>query len=63
LADGAVDPEPGKRKRKRAVGQPAKQDDDMSADDEVYRIEAEQGGVASDNSDVEMVVDGEEVQL
>jgi hypothetical protein len=44
----------------------AKQDDDMSADDEVYRTEAEQGRdeeIASDDSDMEMVVDGEEVQL
>ncbi|KAJ7828634.1 hypothetical protein B0H13DRAFT_2373068 [Mycena leptocephala] len=34
----------------------------MSADDEVYRTEAEQGRdeeIASDDSDMEMVVDGE----
>ncbi|KAJ7882310.1 hypothetical protein B0H13DRAFT_1890902 [Mycena leptocephala] len=37
----------------------------MSADDEVYRTEAEQGRdeeIASDDSDMEMVVDGEEIR-
>jgi hypothetical protein len=66
LADGAAEPEPAKRKRQRAAGKRATQDDDMSADDEVYKTEAEQGGDEedeSDDSDVEMVVDGEEVQL
>jgi hypothetical protein len=64
LDEGAAETEPTKRKRKRAPGPRAAQGNDMSEDDEVYSSGVDKGeeeDSSSDDSDLEMVVDGEEV--
>ncbi|KAJ7734348.1 hypothetical protein DFH07DRAFT_780342 [Mycena maculata] len=61
LDEGAAEPEPVRRKHRRVLSKAG--DADMSADDEVYDPSEHSGyeGDQSDDSDMEMVIDGEEL--
>lgn len=65
LDEGAAEQEPAKRKRKRAPVKRVIGDSDVADnDDETFTSGAEENGDAedeSDDSDVEEVIDGEEV--